>query len=163
MKRCDTTELLNEMEAAGFTRHERNNPRIRHATERLLCRGRLYLFDDDVSIEHGVSGPFNDDEAAAKAPKPLTTPDAIKDSSLKVSQDKLIEDPSSLNSIRNALLEEAALVCDAISADTWALYKGRPPYDGSESGRADPHVQGISDGADRCAEAIRALKTKEQS
>lgn len=66
---CDVTDVLNEMESAGFTQHERNNFRIRNAAERLLCRGRLYQFTDDVEIEHGVSGPFNDDERRTKGGK----------------------------------------------------------------------------------------------
>lgn len=56
--------------------------------------------------------------------------------------------------------ERAAKVCDDISVDRFRLYKGRPPYTGSEPGRADPSVQGQSDGADDCADAIRALIVK---
>jgi hypothetical protein len=52
--------------------------------------------------------------------------------------------------------EQCARVCDDIENDQWALYKGRPPYNGNEEGRADMHVQGVSDGAGRCATAIRA-------
>ena len=52
--------------------------------------------------------------------------------------------------------EACAKVCEDISEDRWNLYKGRPPYTGSESGRADPHEQGMSMGASECAEAIRA-------
>lgn len=51
--------------------------------------------------------------------------------------------------------KQCAKVCDAISEDKWALYKGRPPYTGKENGRASDHVQGQSDGADQCADAIR--------
>ena len=60
---------------------------------------------------------------------------------------------------REAIIEECAKVCDEYAADQWSLYKGRAPYTGSEPGRADPDVQGRSDGADVCAERIRALKT----
>lgn len=60
---------------------------------------------------------------------------------------------------REAILEECAKVCDEYAADQWSLYKGRAPYNGSETGRADPDVQGRSDGADVCAERIRSLKT----
>ncbi|UUX38846.1 hypothetical protein NTJ56_08600 [Burkholderia contaminans] len=60
---------------------------------------------------------------------------------------------------REAIIEECAKVCDEYAADQWSLYKGRAPYNGSEPGRADPDVQGRSDGADVCAERIRALKT----
>lgn len=52
--------------------------------------------------------------------------------------------------------EECAKVCDAIMLDHWNLYKGRAPYKGNEPGRADPHEQGASSGADECADAIRA-------
>ena len=60
--------------------------------------------------------------------------------------------------IRAEALEEAAKVCDNIENDHWNLYKGRPPYTGAESGRADPHEQGVSMGAGECAAAIRGLK-----
>lgn len=60
---------------------------------------------------------------------------------------------------REAIIEECAKVCDEYAADQWSLYKGRAPYNGSEPGRADPDVQGRSDGADVCAERIRSLKT----
>lgn len=54
--------------------------------------------------------------------------------------------------------EKCAQVCDEIEQDHWNLYKGRSPYTGSESGRADPHEQGVSMGAGECAAAIRAIK-----
>ena len=60
--------------------------------------------------------------------------------------------------VRAEALEEAAKVCDAIEEDHWNLYKGRKPYTGSEAGRADPHEQGVSMGAEECAAAIRGLK-----
>ncbi|MBR8123269.1 hypothetical protein KDW39_08915 [Burkholderia multivorans] len=59
---------------------------------------------------------------------------------------------------RDAIIEECAKVCDEYAADQWSLYKGRAPYTGSEPGRADPDVQGRSDGADVCASRIRELK-----
>ena len=59
---------------------------------------------------------------------------------------------------REAALEEAIKACDAIGTDQRALYKGRAPYKGTEPGRADPHVDGKSDGAWECEEAIRKLK-----
>jgi len=67
------------------------------------------------------------------------------------------------NLIRNAVLEEAAIACEKISEDRWSLYKGRAPYTGQESGRADPYVEGESTGADKCSDAIRAMKTNDQS
>ncbi|MCO1367219.1 hypothetical protein [Burkholderia multivorans] len=60
---------------------------------------------------------------------------------------------------RDAIIEQCAKVCDEYAADQWSLYKGRAPYTGSEPGRADPDVQGRSDGADVCASRIRELKT----
>lgn len=54
-------------------------------------------------------------------------------------------------------LERAAQVCASYSVDKWNLYKGRAPYDGSESGRANPYVEGQSDGTEECAAAIRKL------
>ena len=52
--------------------------------------------------------------------------------------------------------EACAKVCDSISEDQWALYKGRPPYTGKELERASEYTQGKSDGAEVCAAAIRA-------
>ena len=66
--------------------------------------------------------------------------------------------PVSAEAIRAEALEEAAKVCDNIENDHWNLYKGRPPYTGSEAGRADPHEQGVSMGAGECAAAIRGMK-----
>jgi len=57
-----------------------------------------------------------------------------------------------------AALERAEKACEAIENERWALYKGRPPYTGTEPGRADNYVQGESGGAGLCVEAIRALK-----
>lgn len=51
--------------------------------------------------------------------------------------------------------EACANVCDEIEQDRYALFKGRPPYTGREEGRADNYVNGESDGAGRCADAIR--------
>jgi hypothetical protein len=56
-----------------------------------------------------------------------------------------------------AALERAAHVCASYSVDKWNLYKGRAPYNGSESGRANPYVEGQSDGAEECAADIRKL------
>ena len=46
--------------------------------------------------------------------------------------------------------------CEAIETDRWALYKGRPPYKGTEDGRASEYTQGQSDGASDCVAAIKA-------
>lgn len=56
-----------EMKGEGFTRHEINNQRLREAAYRLLVRGKLYGFDDATEIEHGVSGPRNDNEYVDRA------------------------------------------------------------------------------------------------
>jgi hypothetical protein len=53
-----------------------------------------------------------------------------------------------------------AEVCREIAGDKWALYKGLLPYNGTEDGRADNYVQGLSDGADLCADAIELLGEK---
>jgi len=55
--------------------------------------------------------------------------------------------------------EDCAKVCDAYEVDQWNLYKGRAPHNGTEEGRADPHIQGVSDGAGYCADLIRARGT----
>ena len=62
----------------------------------------------------------------------------------------------------DAALERAAIACESIETDKWSLYKGRPPYTGTEPGRADNYVQGESDGAGQCASAIRALKESKE-
>jgi hypothetical protein len=48
--------------------------------------------------------------------------------------------------------EACARVCDAHAIERWALYKGRPPY----TSRGSDYEQGESNGADHCADAIRA-------
>jgi len=58
--------------------------------------------------------------------------------------------------------ERAAVACEAIENERWALYKGRPPYTRTEPGRADNYVQGESGGAGSCASAIRALKESKE-
>ena len=61
-----------------------------------------------------------------------------------------------LDALLAAEREACAKVCDDISEDQWALYKGRPPYTGQELERASEYTQGKSDGAEVCAAAIRA-------
>lgn len=58
-------------------------------------------------------------------------------------------------------IERCAKLCERYGDDKRALYKGRHPYTGNEEGRADPYVDGVSDGALYCCDAIRALLTKE--
>ena len=67
-------------------------------------------------------------------------------------------DKAALDAAVAAERERCAKVCAAIAEDKWALYKGRPPYTEREQGRASDFVQGQSDGADQCADAIRKGK-----
>lgn len=69
-----------------------------------------------------------------------------------------IDSTAKLERFRDLVLEEAAKACDSISEDQWALYKGRKPYTGREHGRFSDVVQGKADGADHCAQSIRAMK-----
>lgn len=59
--------------------------------------------------------------------------------------------------------EGCVKVCDGYAVDQWNLYKGRHPYTGEESGRADPETQGRCLGAEYLADAIRARGEKGQS
>jgi len=56
--------------------------------------------------------------------------------------------------------EENAKIADEIATDNWNLYKGHLPYKGDEVGRADAHTQGVSMGANECADTIRARGQK---
>lgn len=76
----------------------------------------------------------------------------------KGNKDRVTMLPAAL--VAAAEREECAKVCDAISTDKWALYKGHKPYTGQEPGRAAEFTQGQSDGADLCEQAIRARGTK---
>jgi len=52
-------------------------------------------------------------------------------------------------------IEACAKVCDEIATKEWDAYKGRTePIDRDKL--YNPHIEGISDGADECAAAIRA-------
>ena len=73
---------------------------------------------------------------------------------LQPERDRLI---AFARAIRLAVLEESMQICDDFAIDKWNLYKGRPPYNGTEDGRANSYVEGESDGAEGCATAIRAL------
>lgn len=53
--------------------------------------------------------------------------------------------------------ERCAKVCEAYAIDQHALYKGKPPYTGKEAQRYSPYIEGVSDGADWCADKIRGL------
>ena len=64
-------------------------------------------------------------------------------------------DQAAIDAAVAAERERCAKVCDGIAEDKWALYKGRKPYTGKEPGRSSDVVQGQSDGADQCADAIR--------
>jgi len=59
---------------------------------------------------------------------------------------------------RVATLEEAAKVCDERAEMYWKAYK-KSPIDRPE--RANPNVEGMSDGAGNCAAHIRALAKSE--
>lgn len=63
---------------------------------------------------------------------------------------------------RDAVLEEAARVCDEIEADLFDAYKGRGKYEPFNPRRADVTVDGQSDGAGQCGTAIRKLKRAAQ-
>lgn len=56
--------------------------------------------------------------------------------------------------------EACEKACEVIETDRLALYKGRPPYHGTEDGRASEYTQGQSDGASDCAAAIKARGEK---
>jgi hypothetical protein len=55
------------------------------------------------------------------------------------------------------VLEEAARECENYSADRWRAYKTSNAH---SPDRANPYVEGQSDGASDCAAAIRALAAK---
>jgi len=58
--------------------------------------------------------------------------------------------------VAQAEREACAKVCDGVEADRWDCYKGRGNHERFNTRRADPVVQGESDGASLCAAAIRA-------
>jgi hypothetical protein len=53
--------------------------------------------------------------------------------------------------------ERCARVCDDISVDRWQQYKGQGRHAPNNPHRADPFMDGQSQGADACAAAVRAL------
>lgn len=63
---------------------------------------------------------------------------------------------------RDAVLEEAAQICDGINTDCFDQYKGRGKHAKDNPHRADTHYDGMSNGAAACADAIRALKQAPQ-
>lgn len=99
---------------------------------------------------------------AKKAGLPCQHPDWIEAAEcfakLVLWSDKLFQ--NLIEGERVAEREACAKLCDEIEDDHWNLYKGRPPYKGSEPGRADPHEQGVSMGAGECAAAIRKRGNK---
>lgn len=50
--------------------------------------------------------------------------------------------------------ERCAKMCDAICDDQWSKYKGMPPNE-KHPARGNVYTEGVSDGADLCADAIR--------
>lgn len=59
--------------------------------------------------------------------------------------------------VRAQALEEAAKACDEIESDRFDAYKGRGKHAPNNPDRADPYMNGKSDGAGECAAAIRSL------
>lgn len=59
--------------------------------------------------------------------------------------------------VRADALEEAAKACDEIESDRFDAYKGRGKHAPNNPDRADPYMNGKSDGAGECAAAIRSL------
>jgi hypothetical protein len=53
---------------------------------------------------------------------------------------------------REDMREECAKACKKIENDYWLRFKGM------SDDRANPHIEGISDGATLCAQAIRNLE-----
>lgn len=54
-------------------------------------------------------------------------------------------------------LKQAAAVCKAIQTDFRDQYKGRGKYAPNNPARANPHMDGQSDGALSCVDAIESL------
>lgn len=52
-------------------------------------------------------------------------------------------------------LDAAMAECEAIEKENWHAYKRAPI---SDARRANPHYQGLSDGAGECADRIRKLR-----
>lgn len=65
---------------------------------------------------------------------------------------------SHVRAARDAALGEAVEACEKIESDRRDAYKGRGAYAPNNPDRADSRVDGESDGAGACADAIRALK-----
>lgn len=61
---------------------------------------------------------------------------------------------SHLRAVEDETLERCAAACDQIEEKYYARYKGLT----KERPTANPHDEGMSDGAGECAAAIRALK-----
>lgn len=68
----------------------------------------------------------------------------------------LCEAIEAIKEARNQALEDAAKLCDEYADTKWQAYK-HGPINGDE--RADPHTEGLSDGAESCGLAIRSLKS----
>ena len=56
--------------------------------------------------------------------------------------------------------EACEKLCEDIGYGFRNLYKGWPPYTGNEDGRANLYVEGQSDGAYECSEALRNRAAK---
>lgn len=91
-------------------------------------------------------------DAAEAALALMTTDFRTTQGALADAQDALAR----LTAERAKVLEEAAQECERIETARWTAYKtGHGPE------RASEHVQGESNGAARCAAAIRALASKD--
>ena len=84
---------------------------------------------------------------------------------------ELLQTDATTASIREALrliartvereaYKRAVAECQKIADRHWAAYKGREPL-ADPSMRANPYVEGESDGAGECADVIEALRSEE--
>lgn len=113
---------------------------------------------DDLAIELMEENKF--DRAIAVGRAAIADADHIRDATEMVGHG-MVKNTPLMEGYRiglHEMREACAKICDEIEADKWALYKGRKPYNGSESGRADMCTQGESLGAGDCATKIRKIE-----
>lgn len=109
--------------------------------------------DDGWTVHIGIAGkpiagPFETAEAAKAA--------AQADFDAAIRGEVILTPAPDAAAIRAAALREAAGVADKMSIKWWSEYKDR-----MSDHCADPHYQGMSDGADEVGQAILALIGKE--
>lgn len=107
----------------------------------LLCPNCMCARAAEVGVScHArfVSGPFAQREYA----------DAIA-----ALEARMAELEAALREARNKALEEAATVCAGIEDECHLKWR--------KSMKCDPHMEGMSDGANDCAAAIRAMKNQQ--